>query len=272
MNHGKNNLLKKNIILSVILFISLIAILNKDATQLIGINYSVAEYKIPLYLKLYNFYGRHLNYDYMVNTITKNSKSDIEKVMTISKWINDNIEKIPDNVDVIDSHPLTIAQRRLGTKEQFSDLLSVMLVYADIDAFMWYPQNDHKNAVTLFKVNGNWSIVDPYYGIVFINNKNNHASITEVVRKGTKNNWTIQTLNKKKVDKNNIVQIFGSKFSSIGEAKKHYINKLKKLPTQVEISNKNRFDLGGRAYTQSPFNRLQFMVHNHLKTGLFSNE
>jgi len=208
----------------------------------------------------------------MVDTITRNSKNDIEKVIAISKWIKSNIKKIPDNIDIVDNHPLTIAERRLGTEEQFSDLLSVMLVYAGVDAFVWHPPNDHNNAVTLFKVNGIWSIVDPYYGVVFINNKNHHASINKVGNPDFKNEWTIQNLTNEKISQNNILQIFGSKFSSIGEVKKHYINKLKKLPTQVEISNKNRFDLGGRAYTQSPFNRLQFMVHNHLKTGLFSNE
>ena len=211
--------MKKNIILPVIFFVSLIVILNKDATQLIGINYSVSEYKIPLYLKLYNFYGRHLNYDYMVNTITKNSKSDIEKVISISKWVYKNIKKLPENVDIVDSHPLTIAERRLGTKDQFSDLLSVMLVYANIDAFMWYPQNDHKNALTIFKVDNNWSVIDPYYGTMFVNNKNKHASITELKSIDDNKNWFVHTLDNEEINKHNIFKVFGGKFNNINELK-----------------------------------------------------
>ena len=239
---------------------SLIAILNISTTQLIGINYKVTEYKIPLYLKLYNFYGRHLNYDYMVDTITRNSKSDIEKVIAISKWVNDNIKKKPDNIDVIDSHPLTIAERRLGTKEQFFDLLSVMLVYADIDAFMWYYKEDYIDAITLFKVNGNWSAIDPYYGVAFINNQNNYASITEVSNLNEMNNWTIQTLDYEIIDQSNVLKIFGSKFKNINDAKIYYISRFVKVPTQKEINNKNVFELGGRSYLQSPIMRLQFIL------------
>ena len=237
-----------------------VVVLNRDTTQYIGINYHVSEYKIPLYLKLYNFYGRHLNYDYLVNDIVKNSKSDLERVIIISKWAHNNIKKIPDNIEVIDSHPLTIAKRRLGTKEQFSDLLSVMLVYADIESALWYYKNDHRNAVTLFKVSGSWSVIDPYYGVIFVNNSKQHASIDELSASNKKNVWSMLSLDYEALDENNFTQLFGSRFENIMDAKMHYINLFNKLPTQDEINNKNIYELGGRAYTQSPINRLQFIL------------
>ena len=109
--------------LLIFLFISILFGLNKTTTQLVGIDYVVTEYEIPLYLKLYNFYGRHLNYKFIVNEIANNSDSDLDKVLDISKWLNNNIQKIPKGVEVIDSHPLTIVDRRLGTGDQFADLL-----------------------------------------------------------------------------------------------------------------------------------------------------
>jgi hypothetical protein len=117
------------------LIISTLVGLNKTSTQLIGINFKVTEYEIPLYLKLYNFYGRHINYDSLVAKIIKNSQNDKDKVIQLSKWVNNNIQKVPKGVDIVDSHPLTIVERRLGTEDQFADLLSVLLVYADIDSF-----------------------------------------------------------------------------------------------------------------------------------------
>ena len=81
--------------LLIFLFISILFGLNKTTTQLMGINYLVTEYEIPLYLKLYNFYGRHLNYKFIVNEIVNNSNSDLNKVLDISKWLNNNIQKIP---------------------------------------------------------------------------------------------------------------------------------------------------------------------------------
>ena len=65
-----------------------------------------------------NYFFRHLNYKFIVNEIVKNSDSDLDKVLDISKWLNNNIQKIPKGVEVIDSHPLTIVDRRLGTKDQ----------------------------------------------------------------------------------------------------------------------------------------------------------
>ena len=141
-------------------------VLSKDTTQYTAVNYRVIEYKIPLYLKLFNFYGRHLNYSFVVNRITQNSKNDIEKVLDISKWMQNNIRKIPKGVEVIDSHPLTILDRRLGTKDQFADLLSVMLVYSGINSLYWL---NNGNVLTVFMLNGSWSIIDPYYGIIFLN-------------------------------------------------------------------------------------------------------
>ena len=240
-----------------------ITVLNYNTTQFIGINNEVTEYTIPLYLKLYNFYGRHLNHGYMVDKITKNSKSEIDKVMSISRWIHNNIKKLPKNVDFVDNHPLTIAERRLGTEGQFSDLLSVLLVYAGIDTFLWSDKDDYRNAVTFFKVDNNWSIVDPYYGIIFINNEKRHASISELKNMTLKNNWSIQNLYRKEIDKSNINKIFDSKFNDTNEVKQHYINQISKFPTQNKINSTSIFKLGGRAYLQSPLNRIQSIIQNN---------
>ena len=67
----------------IFLFICILFGLNKTSTQRLGIDYVVSEYEIPLYLKLYNFYGRHLNYKFIVNNITKNNDSDIDDLQMV---------------------------------------------------------------------------------------------------------------------------------------------------------------------------------------------
>ena len=134
----------------IFLFICILFGLNKTTSQRFGIDYVVSEYEIPLYLKLYNFYGRHLNYKFIVNNITKNSDSDIEKVFDISIWLSNNIKKIPKGVEVIATPPSTIIARRLGTTDQFADLLSVMLVYSGINSFNFV---NNENAFTFFMLN-----------------------------------------------------------------------------------------------------------------------
>jgi len=231
---------------------AIVIVLNRNTTQTIGVNYSVTEYEIPLYLKLYNFYGRHLNYDYLVSEITKNSNNDRDKVINISKWVNNNIKKLPKGVEIIDSHPLTIVERRLGNKEQFSDLLSVLLVYAGIDSFFWVNENNHKEVLTLFKVGGYWSIIDPYYGVLFMNIDNSVLSVEEI----NNGNWEVYTLDLKKVSAINIKKVFNNKFYNMAQVKKYYSNQMDKLPTQGTIDSKNIFELEGRSYIQNPTGRV----------------
>jgi len=248
-------------ILTAVIFI----FLSKDTTQYSAVNYRVIEYKIPLYLKLFNFYGRHLNYSFVVNTITQNSKNDIEKVLDISKWMQNNIRKIPKGVEVVDSHPLTIIDRRLGTEDQFSDLLSVLLVYAGVDAFMWFHEDNYTDAVTIFKVNGKWSVIDPYYGIVFLNNNNRHASITELKNLDLNNGLFMHSLNYERIKSDNIRQIFGNKFNDKDSVIRYYTSKFDNLPTKNKLNNSSVFELGGRSYTQSPLSRLKSIIHDYLE-------
>jgi len=255
--------IKKKFFLLATLTAVIFIVLSKDTTQYKAVNYQVIEYKIPLYLKLFNFYGRHLNYSFVVNGITQNSKNDIEKVLDISKWIQSNIRKIPKGVDVVDSHPLTIMERRLGTKDQFSDLLSVLLVYADVDAFMWFHEDNYRDAITIFEVNGKWSVIDPYYGIVFLNNDNRHASITEL--KNLNNGLFMHSLNYERIKSDNIRLIFGDKFNDEESLLKYYKGMFDNLPTKNKINNSSVFELGGRSYTQSPLSRIKFIIYNYLE-------
>jgi len=238
-------------LLLIFLFISILFGLNKTTTQLVGIDYVVTEHEIPLYLKLYNFYGRHLNYKFIVNEIAKNSDSDLDKVLDISKWLNNNIQKIPKGVEVIDSHPLTIVDRRLGTKDQFADLLSVMLVYAGIDSFY---QANNKNTLTFFMLNGSWSVIDPYYGVVFLNRRGKMASIQELKNE----DWELFTFELQPIDVKNFISIFYNHFDDFKQLKEYYMKQFFLIPTQDMVNMTNTFELGGRSYIQSPLGRLKF--------------
>lgn len=255
------NIKKKLILLLILLTIAIIFGLNITTTQKIGINYKVFEYQIPLYLKLYNFYGRHINYKFQVNQIVKNTNSnnDLDKLLAITKWLRNNVQKIPSGVDVIDSHPFTIIERRLGVQDNFADALSVLLVYGGIDSFLWYQIKN--KAITFFKINSSWSVIDPYYGVIFLNNNGKVATISEIHKK----DWKIATLDLKPVDENSFISIFGNDFSNIKQAQEYYQEQFLLLPTQEIIDSKDNYALGGRAYIQSPFGRLKYEVNRFIK-------
>ena len=218
-----------------------------------GIDYVVTEYEIPLYLKLYNFYGRHLNYKFIVNNIVENSNTDIQKILNISKWISNNIQKIPKGVEIVDNHPKTIIDRRLGTMDQFSDLLSVMLVYAGIKSFYW---RNNGNVLTFALLNESWSVVDPYYGIIFLSREGQMSLIQELKSE----EWALFSLELEPVNSENFKSIFNNNFDDLKQVKEYYMKQFLQIPSQEMINMSSSFELGGRSYIQSPLGRLKYKL------------
>ena len=253
---------KKLILLSVlILLITIFFIANKNTTRFIGINYKVSEYQIPIYLKILDFYDRHYNYKYLVKKINENIDDEKDIILNTTKWIKNNIKKIPTDVDIIDSHPLTIIERRLGTDDQFSDLLSVLLVYENIDSFFVSKFNQIWHPLTFFKIDNYWSLIDPYYGICFTNNENSFASIEDIKNE----KWQISNLEFEKIDRLNFKDIFGNKFKDFDEVKNYYDKIFYYISSNSDIDNTHIFYRGGRSYTQKPLGRIRYEIYNIIK-------
>ena len=244
-----------------ILFLLIFIIANKETTRSIGINYKLTEYKIPIYLKIFDFYHRHYNYKFLVKTINNNINIEEDIVLNTAKWINDNIKKIPKDVDVVDNHPLTIIERRLGTDDQFSDLLSVLLVYSGIDSFYISKFNNRWHPLTFFKINDYWTIIDPYYGIFFTNNEQLFTTIENLKNE----EWNISDLEFKNIDNTNFKKIFGKKFNNYSEIKNYYIEIFNYLPSNKKIENTNLFEWGSRSYKQKPYGRIKYEIYKMLK-------
>ena len=231
----------------IIIFIIAIVSLNKQTITTISINYNPVNYNIPLYLKFSNFINRHNNYKYFISEINEGLDSPNEIILNLSKWIYINIKKIPPDgtIDVVDSHPITILNRRLGVNDQFNDLLSLLLVYSKIDAFYKsYTINSLSNfSITYFRTHKNWSIIDPYYGVYFLNEFNEFANINELKNKN------INMINFKfgKINENNFKKIFGSKFNTFDQVRIFYSSLFNQLLPHVEINQANKFNLGGRS-------------------------
>ena len=241
----------------LILIFIVFVLLNKETTRKVGINYNVIEYKIPVYLKVVDFFDRHYNYKYLVKKINNNQHNKKNIIINTTKWVNQNIQKIPSGVDVVDDHPLTIVQRRLGAQDQFNDILSVFLIYSDIDSFFIMSFDDIFHPLTLFKVNNYWSVLDPYYGIYFINEKETFASIEDL--KTTK--WHIVNLDSKKINSLNISDIYFEKFQNYEDVKNYYSKLFIDIQSSQQIDDINIFNRGGRSYVQKPLSRLKFEIH-----------
>ena len=256
--------MKKILVLLLILIflLTIFFIANKNTTRKIGINFKIFEYQIPIYLKILDFYDRHYNYKYLVKKINKNLVDEKDIILNTTKWIKDNIQKIPAALDIIDSHPITIIERRFGTDDQFSDLLSILLVYSNIDSFFISTFNSNWYPLTFFKIDNYWSIIDPYYGVYFTNNERLFASIKDLKNE----KWQILNLESDKIDKFEFKEIFGNKFNDYDEVKNFYDKIFNYLPSSDDIDNTNVFYRGGRSYTQNPLGRIRYKIYNIYNT------
>jgi len=212
--------------------IVIFVILNAKVSTRQGVNYIVHTKRIPLYLKITDFFDRHYNYGVLTKSIIKGAKNDEERVMRIFTWTYGNMRRTTEGTPIIDDHVWYTIVRGYGVDDQFSDVFTVLCNYAGIDAFysLIYAEDHGRRLVLSFvKIGGEWRVLDPYNGVYF---KNNSASIATVddIQKGK---WVVVNVQ--------------------GEPKNRsdYEEFIKKLPNEKEI------DLN-RANIQSPFKRAIF--------------
>jgi len=253
---------KKLYIISFLIIFFSVIFLNSKSYRYIGVNYIIERHEISNFQKLSEFYERHTNYKELVKKILHNSLNKKDEIMSISIWVFENIKKISNKDLIIDNHPWTIVERKVGTSDQFSDILSVLLVYANVDSFFTMGSNKIFHPMTFFKYNNRWSIIDPYYGIYFTNNKKYFSSLKEIKN----DNLLIYHLNLGKVTSKNLSEVFFDKnFKNIQELNIYYKFLLQNIASSETIDDTNIYERGGRSYIQKPLHRILQQLKTLLK-------
>ena len=248
---------KKIFYLSIIFSIYIIIFLNTKSSRLTGENYTIYEEKITNFEKILDLYERDNNYEELVEQINKDSKSKKDAILNISKWVYFNINKISERDQIIDSHPWTIVERKLGAKDQFSDILSVLLVYNNTSSFFISKFNKIRNPLTFFKHNKNWSLIDPYYGVYFLNKNSEFCNLKNLRNK----NCFFYHLKYGEIKKNHLSKIFYDKnFVNLDDSNNYYNSLFENMPKSKDITNTNIYERGGRSYIQRPFHRLIYQI------------
>lgn len=216
----------------------IIIILNFKVTTKQGINYNVQTLKIPLYLKVLDFFDRHYNYEQLVRTILSGVKTDHERVTRIFEWTYNNIKRAPEGLPIIDDHVWYIIVRGYGVSDQFCDVFAALCNYAEVEVYYsWVYTTDCLKRIPLsfVRIDGEWTVFDPYRGIYF-KNKNGHLATLDEIKN---NNWQIERIGA--IEKLDI------------DYKDYFINLSSMKRARVERSN-----------IQSPFRRFIFEL-NKLK-------
>ena len=216
---------------------AVIAMLNISVTTRQGVDFNVHTIRIPLYLKMLDFFDRHYNYKQLVKEIIKDERDEQKKVIKILSWVHSNIKKQPDSLPVIDDHVWHIIVRGYGIIDQSNDVFTTLCNYAGVDAFyalMYAQDRTQKIPLSFVKVKGRWTIFDPYRGIYFKDKKDNLAEIKVIKSK----DFIIENIGK--------------------EASPDYKGYFNNLLTIKEIGLK-------RANIQSPLRRLMYEMSKWMK-------
>jgi len=179
------------IVVLIIACLGGILLLNSQITTQKCINYKCQQIKIPLYLKLLNFFDRHFNYKLLAREITAGSESEEQKAIDIFNWVTANIRAAPEGFPIIDDHIWNIIIRGYGASDQQNDVFSTLCNYAGLDAlYLWVSTSDEKSKIplSLVKIGGEWNVFDPFNSVYFSNQDGSLAGINDL----KSDNWSAQ--------------------------------------------------------------------------------
>jgi len=160
-------------------------LLNLEVTTKQGVSYEVRVIKIPLYLKLLDFFDRHYNYGVLTKKIISGAVSDEDKAMKILEWTYNNIRDNPKELPVIDDHVWHIVVRGYGTDDQFQDVFTTLCNYANLNAFyfdVYSKAGGARKPLSFVRIAGRWTIFDVYNGVYFVNKKGQMAGVDDLFR------------------------------------------------------------------------------------------
>ncbi len=169
-----------------ILVVALAFILNLPVETRQGVDYVVQVKRIPLSLKLVDFYDRHLQYKTLVKEIVTGAEQEEEKILALFWWVHKNINAgTPPGLRVMDDHPWNIIVRGYGEPDQLSDVLVTLCSYLGVPAYFFMVRGESAGgtfAFTAVSVNGKWRLLDPFFGVVFRNHQGELATLEEARR------------------------------------------------------------------------------------------
>ena len=220
-----------------LLFLCSIALLNKKVTMLQGVDGKVLKITLPLYLKVLNFYDRHLNYKWLARQITGHLDTREDKILRLFHWTHETIKPQPESLPVMDGHPWDVYVRGYGCVDNIHDLFSTLCNYIGVDAFFtrFYARDTSSINLSIVRIKRGWVVFDPYNGIYFRNNTGDLATIEEI----NEQNWHIVKLSQTDISKANYEQYIVEN-----------LPRIKRLGSSLI-----------RANIQSPINRLRFQLH-----------
>ncbi len=135
-----------------------------------GVNFQVSTHRLPLYVKLTDFFHRHYHYQLLASDITRGVRTDRERVEAVYQWTRQHIQPPPRGLTVMDDHVLNVIIRGYGTGDQAADVFTTLCTYAGVPAFWRALHIEVGTRWLIFsfvQVDGRWVMIDVGEGIIF---------------------------------------------------------------------------------------------------------
>lgn len=171
-------------LLGVVVIVCLVIILNIGVTTKQCINYECHSFRIPIYIKIFEFLDRHYNYASLTKSIIRDARSDEERVIKILAWMQSNIKRAPEGFPIIDDHVWHIIIRRYAVDDQFQDVFTALCNYAQLNAFFSGIKSEDGvriKPLSFVKLKRGWSVFDACYGVYFKNRRGEIANIEDLL-------------------------------------------------------------------------------------------
>jgi hypothetical protein len=179
----------KKIIIFILTLLVIIAALNIEVSTRQGVDYKVRTIKLPLYLKLLDFFDRHYHYKLLAESIVRGQKEDEEKVLRILGWTSQNMKRQPESLSTVDDHVWYTIVRGYGSSDQFSDVFITLCNYAGFKGLFTLiiePETKSKLILSFVKIKDRWFVFDPFNGVYFRSADGKLADLS-LIKKGAYN-------------------------------------------------------------------------------------
>jgi len=169
--------------LTIIFFVVFVMMLSIRVSTSQCVNYQCQQFPIPLYLKMLDFFDRHLNYKRLAESIATRKLSEKERVRLFLAWTVEHIKSNPPGLPVVDDHAWHIIVRGYGVDDQFQDVFTTLCNYAGMEAFFTaVPSSDKsgRKSLSFVRVEKNWRVFDAYQGVYLKGSGDDFANLDEI--------------------------------------------------------------------------------------------
>lgn len=133
-----------------------------------GINYEVAEIRLPLGLKALDFFHRHWHMRRLARQIFRGAATPSARAEAAFGWVRQHIRPQPAGLPVVDDHVWHIVIRGYGDPDQMTDVFCTLCHYGGLPAFFFRDRGPDRRVWAAVRIRKYWSVCSLDRGVRWV--------------------------------------------------------------------------------------------------------